>query len=88
MDMGELDTLLGVEGTRLNSKHTAKYNGKAGEAPLLDGTRETYRNQGEELSDATTVPQNNVVMGILRSEDESNLIPGNAEATDTPVGAA
>ena len=46
------------------------------------------RNQGSELSNATIVPQYNVVANIARGEDELNLMPANAAgaATPTPIG--
>ena len=58
---------------------------EAGEARLPEGTREIFQNQGSELSDATIVPQGDVVADMARSEDKLNLIPGNAVGATTPV---
>ena len=49
-------------------------------------TRENSRNQGPELPNATNVPQSNVAADVTHSEDDLNLMPGNAAGTATPVG--
>jgi hypothetical protein len=52
---------------------------RAGEARSPEGTREISRNQGSELSNATIVPQGDVVADITRRADKLILIPGNAQ---------
>ena len=47
---------------------------QAGEAPSPDGTRESSRNQGSELSDAAIVPQGDGVADITRRENELILM--------------
>ena len=48
---------------------------QAGEARSAEGTREISRDQGSELSDATIVPQGDVIADVARSEDKLILIP-------------
>ena len=59
---------------------------QAGDARSPEGTREISRNHGSELSDATIVPQNDEGADMRCSEDELNLMPGNAVGTATPEG--
>ena len=55
---------------------------QAGGACAPEGTRDSL-NQGSALSDATIVPQGNVVADMTHSEDKLILIPGNAVGTAT-----
>jgi hypothetical protein len=56
------------------------------QSPLTRRHSRTSRNLGSELSNATIVPQGDVVADMTRSEDKLMLIPGNAVGTATPVG--
>ena len=56
-----------------------------GEARLPEGTRKISRNHGSELSDATIVPQGDVVADMTRRDDKLNPIPGNAVAMSRHV---
>ena len=56
---------------------------QTGDALSPEGTRGNSPTQGSEASNATIVPQSDVVVGMTRREDELNPVPGNAAGTAT-----